>query len=306
MDGNKALAEIPRPNFRRALLLGGAGAVGKMLAKLLASYVQEITCIDLRSEEGCELGDVAAPSAALEHRMRSADLIVLALPDRLNEEVGPSVLKLARTDCLLVDTSSVKSGYAKVCLLHGSAEILSINPLFGPDLFLEGRSIAVSRVRTRTLAARFEWILRNAGAKVVSVSVDEHDRAAAVTQVVVHTILIASAQLIRDSNWNPATEFLTPLARTMLSMAARMFSGSPELYWAIQVRNPVAASARKAFLDHFAQLDRTIIGGDQGKFSETWKLASASIGDSMDELAREAADFYNHQNREQVKGKVKQ
>lgn len=286
-----------------ALLLGGAGAVGKMLAKLLSSYIREIRCIDLRQEEGCELGDVAAPSPALEHQIRCADLIVLALPDRLNEEVGPSILKLARTHCLVVDTSSVKSSYATVCLLHGSAEILSINPLFGPDLCVERRCIAVSPVRARTLAARFEWMLSNAGARVIRISVDEHDRAAAITQAVVHAILLTSARLIRDSSWNPVADFLTPPARTMLSMAARMVSGTPELYWAIQVRNPIAASARKAFLEHFAQLDRVILGGDQGKFAETWKVVSTSIGNSVDELAREAADVYRHQAERERKAK---
>ncbi|WP_271610676.1 prephenate dehydrogenase/arogenate dehydrogenase family protein [Bradyrhizobium sp. CCBAU 21359] len=266
-----------------------------MLAKLLRSYVQEIRCVDVRPEEGCQVGDAAAPSPALEHQIQSADLIVLALPDRLNEEVGPSILKLARTDCLIVDTSSVKTRYATVCSLHGSAEILSINPLFGPDLCVEGRSIAVSRVRSRTLAVRFERMLSNSGARVVSVSVDEHDRAAAVTQAVTHAILLTSARLFRESGWSPAPEFLAPPARAMLSMAARMLSGSSELYWAIQSRNPMAASARKAFLEHFAQLDRIILEGDQTEFSETWKLVLASIGNSADAFAREAAHVYRGQ-----------
>lgn len=280
--------------FARAVILGASGGVGRLLGGVLDGKVDRILRVDRLAADGQMVDDAEHPSPALADAIRAADLIVLALPDRVAQAAGPAVLRHASRDSLVVDTCSVKGPYADACRDQGTAEMLSINPLFRPDLGLAGHRVALTPLREGRRTACFEKLLTDAGGGTVRVDPTAHDRAAALNQAVVHALLFVFARAAEDASL--PSGFLTPPARTLLGAAARMLQGAPELYWAMQSQNPAAAEARGKIIRQLAAFDAMVCAGDARRFEHVWKQALEGLGEPAGDLAREAFDLYSRRD----------
>ncbi|MBM0274434.1 prephenate dehydrogenase/arogenate dehydrogenase family protein [Micromonospora tarensis] len=141
-----------RPAPRRCVVVGGAGAVGGLLADLLAGAGAEVCLVDRVPPVGSDhrhlTGDITALSAAgeappsLVAELAAADTVVLAVPEQVALTVIGPLLTLLAPGSLLVDTLSVKSRIASAVGAGPDpvqVQVLSINPMFAPSLGLPGR-----------------------------------------------------------------------------------------------------------------------------------------------------------------------
>ena len=113
------------------------------------------------------------------------------------------------------------------------------------------------------------------GARVVTVTADQHDRVAAAAQALTHAAVIAFGAALAELDVDIADlDRMGPPPHTaLLSLLARIASGAPEVYWDVQAANPYAPAARRALSRGVSQLTDVVEDGN-----------SAAFGDLLDRL----------------------
>lgn len=245
-------------------MIGGSGQVGRLFAALLAEAPGardgSVVCLDPVPPAAGPVpdgaatpgprwlrGDIRAPDDATAELIASADVLVAAVPEPVALAALPVLSRHMKPGALFVDTLSVKT---RICALvrDGLAgrPALSLNPMFAPALGFAGRVVAAVTLSEGPGVDEVLGLVRAAGAQVVAVSAEEHDRVTAVTQAATHAAVLAfglaAARLGVDIGLLRA--LAPPPHETLLALLARIVSGAPEVYWDIQEGNPRAAAAR--------------------------------------------------------------
>jgi 4-amino-4-deoxyprephenate dehydrogenase len=269
-------------------IVGGAGAVGGLLAEELADRFSRLTVIDRvlpRAGKMSEaiVADVTQPNAAARHVLRESDVVVLALPEQVALRGLPLIAPMLQTDCLLVDTLSVKTHFARaVHAMQPTREALGINPMFRPAGEIAGHAVAVVEIAAGLNADRFRVHLRDLGAELWDLTVEQHDRLLAALQVVVHAAMLGSGVALRELaiDLDTASALAPRPYAAMLSSLLRILNGTPEVYREIQVGNPYAEEARARLVDGVARVASSSTSGAAFKLlfhelRETFSVAAA-------------------------------
>jgi 4-amino-4-deoxyprephenate dehydrogenase len=261
-------AELP---FLRATIIGGNGAVGRLLGAALASSDNpELALIDCREGSSairgtiCITADARQPSAQMREVIAASDLVILATSEDVALDSLPSLLPLLRSEALLVDTLSVKSRIAALLASETvNCELLGINPMFAPDLGFSGRSVIVVPYAAKGRARHFQKLLSTWRATTVSMSAEEHDRACAALQVATHAAILGFAFALKASGYDPATvaAIMPPPHRTLLALTGRILAADPAVYHDIQASNPFAAEMRARLREAQATLEASVAAG---------------------------------------------
>jgi len=272
--------------WRRAVVVGGAGAVGSWFRRGLHEHTDELITIDRRIPiDGHHVtSDIEALSSDAEARLRAADLIVWALPEDVTERVLPELASSWPAATLLVETLSVQSAIA-ARLRDAPCQVLGVNILFAPSLDAHGRGIALIDIRHGEAVEAMIAMLTKTGARLVRLAAEEHDRAMASVQALTHAAIIAFGTALRDhADIDRLLAVATPPHRMLLGLLARIATGPPEVYLDIQHANPYARDARRALAAAAAGLDPI---GDGRAFTETLQSLGAWLGPAADVLAAE-------------------
>lgn len=281
------------------VVLGGSGQVGALFAGLLRRY-GPVVVVDVvpPSDGGAWVdSDAIAPTSACLAALREADVVVVALPERTAVAAIRTCAEALRPGTLVVDTLSVKRSVA-ACLAEVAAtrdvEACGVNPMFAPALGFAGRAVAVVRIaagpRTATLLSR----IAGAGARVVEVSPDAHDRATAVLQAATHAAVLAFGQVVaaHSGDVGVLVDLAPPPHLTMLALLARITGGNPEVYWDIQCGNPYAESARRALAIAVADLDGVLTTQRQEIFAEWLRRIDERLGGDADLLREHCRNLF--------------
>lgn len=284
----------------RCVLVGGNGAVGRLFAGALVAAGRELVIVDAAPAADTtvrRLGryvslDVREPAPALSETLAGADCVVLAVPETVALEALPHLLTALPAGGLLADTLSVKTAYAQAALAAAApVELLSLNPMFAPALGFAGHAVLAVELapgpRSRALLA----LLRTQAEIVTVPDAMAHDRMTAALQVAAHAGLLgfglALAQL--DGDLDALLPAAPPPFLALLSLLARIASGSPETYADIQRANPFGAEARAALASGLARLDAAALDEDPKRLEALIAQSGAVLGPHRDALAAQAA-----------------
>jgi prephenate dehydrogenase len=281
----------------RCVVVGGAGAVGGLFVDLLLSAGADVLVVDVAApaEVAYARADICAMDDGLLADIRRADIVVLAVPERVALAAVPALAPQLRPGCLLVDTLSVKTGIVAALAAHGPhLEAVSVNPLFAPALGIVGRTVAAVVVRDGPRARALLDAVGQCGGRVVEVGADEHDRVAAVTQALTHAAVLAFGLALDELG--VAVEDLgavaTPPHLTLLAVLARISSGRPETYWDVQASNPHARRARTALAAGLTTLADAAEHGTGAEFAAIVERASQSLGPARDVYTRICEELF--------------
>jgi prephenate dehydrogenase len=265
----------------RVVVLGAAGGFGRLFAALLPG---ELTGVDLAG--GVDLrADAADPNERLLALIRSADCVLVCLPEAAALQAIDRLLGVLATGALLVDTLSVKTQVAER-IDRDDVEVLSLNPLFAPDLGFRGQNVAAVPLqpgpRSQTLVAALE----HAGATVVTTTAADHDRRAAITQAATHAALLAYGLCLARAGYDPDPAFATPPHRVLLALVARVVTSDPEVYRHIQVDNPHAAQVREALTAALEEVSRR--AADPDEFAALFRSVREALEPMLDGLVAQS------------------
>ncbi len=275
----------------RFAIVGGNGAVGRLFTKALASddAGREVAIVDRTAVPPL---DVRSPSPALTDALGLADCVVLAVPEAVALDALPQVLDAMRPGALLVDTLSVKTPYLAAASAAGApVELLSLNPMFAPDLGLSGQAVLAVEPTGGPRSDELLALLRRDAAVVTVADAAAHDRMTAALQVAAHASLLGLGVGLTelDGDLDALLAVAPPPFVALLALLARIASGSPATYADIQLANPHAGEARAALAAGLARLDDAARGGDPAHVEALLAQVRTLLGDAREPLAAQAA-----------------
>jgi 4-amino-4-deoxyprephenate dehydrogenase len=290
--------------IRRTLVIGGLGQVGHLLAQSMRCSGIPVAIADsrpfastpaTREDEGFRYiqADVRSPSPELVSELRLSDCVCVCLPEQVTMDALASVLQHMSKGSLWVDTLSVKSEIARALNRHnGQAELLSLNPMFAPDLGWTNNAVAAVQISPGPKTRAFCDLISSWGARVVPIGAAEHDQLTAATQVATHAAVLAFGHCLLhlDFDVEKATQLATPPHRLLLGLLQRITQNNPEVYWDIQTWHPHAEAVRRQLAAGINRLQKAAT--DHGRdafdvlFTEIKTILDAER-DTLDAWARQ-------------------
>ncbi|MET9442328.1 prephenate dehydrogenase/arogenate dehydrogenase family protein [Streptomyces sp. NPDC006610] len=276
--------------IKRAVVVGGAGAVGRLFTERLLDSGARVTVVDTAEPEPGDgraarlRGDVTAVDFRLAAELGHADLVVLAVPEPVALKAIHGVAAEMRPDALLVDTLSVKGSVARAVRAEApGVQAVGLNPMFAPSLGFEGRPVAAVVINAGSRTEELLALVESWGARIVRVDEQRHDRLAAASQALVHAAVLSFGIALAgmDVPGEDLRAAAPPPANTLLALLARIASGTPEVYWDVQHGNPEAAPARKALADAVRRLADTVEHGTEADFADLLGELRTHLGDDL-------------------------
>lgn len=287
----------------RFVVVGGAGQIGRLFVELFAARGDVVVVDPAARPDGtgrvlCHRIDEPAPE--IRAALAAADTVLLALPETVAVDLVPVVADAMRAGALLVDTLSVKEKV--VAALAESARrcgllACSLNPMFAPALGVAGRPVAAVRVTPGDRVDDLLALLAAAGARLVEVTAEEHDRLTAVLQVATHASVLAFGDAVVASGLDVDTllGLAPPPHLTMLALLARIVTGQPDVYWDIQAGSEHAAAARDALRTGLRKLDQWVTDRDAAGFRAAFDHIGHHLDGHRDDLAGRCAELFSRQ-----------
>lgn len=248
-----------------------------MFARHLADSGYHVCVIDAfaRPAEGgprtrFERGDITDIGPSLAAMIRTAELVMLAVPEQVALTGLEGVLRVMTPGALLADTLSVKQRIVEAVLAaRADVQMVSLNPMFAPSLGIAGRPVAAVVVRDGPLAKELLGLIGAWGGRVVTMTSADHDRLAGSAQALTHAAVLAFGLALTElgAAITELDAIAPPPHQTLLALLARIVGGAPEVYWDVQSANPHAAPARAALDGGLRRLAAMVQDSDDAEFA---------------------------------------
>ncbi|TPV94287.1 MAG: bifunctional chorismate mutase/prephenate dehydrogenase [Myxococcales bacterium FL481] len=264
------LAQVPLTDEpKKIAIIGGQGAMGACMATLFSDLGHVVMIADRDTPLGSR--------EAVEH----ADVVVISVPivDTVDviRELGPYV----QDHALLTDVTSVKQAPVEAMLESTSASVVGTHPLFGPSVHsLQGQRVVMCPGRGQAWHDWLQAVFEARGLWVMDATAQAHDEAMAVVQVLVHfaTEVLGSTLADLGTSIEETLAFTSPIYLIELSMAARHFAQSPDLYASIQFSNPATRRVTDAFVAAAQRQRDAVAGRDREAIRAVFERVSDMFG----------------------------
>ncbi|MCX8091571.1 MAG: prephenate dehydrogenase/arogenate dehydrogenase family protein [Verrucomicrobiae bacterium] len=264
----------------------GVGLLGGSLGHALKqrALAQRVTGFVRRraSLRECErLGAVDEATLNLSEAVRDADLIVLCTPLAQMRPLAEQMRPALQPGAIVTDVGSVKASVVRdleTLVARAGGRFVGSHPLAGaektgvawarPDLFEGAVCVVTPTARTDAKALQqVESLWRALGARVLSLSPQQHDALLARSSHLPHVLAAALASLVLDHR-RPRTQSL--VCANGFRDTTRIASGSPEMWRDIALAN--RAHLRRALAEFIRQLQRiqTLLASGDAAALERW------------------------------------
>ncbi|QIS22157.1 prephenate dehydrogenase dimerization domain-containing protein [Nocardia terpenica] len=287
--------------IRRGVVAGGSGGVGRMFVELLVGHGVEVCVLDPVAPQPFSgstqwlCGDVTAPTTEVESQLAAADLVLLAVSESVALDAVPVLANMLAASALVGDTVSVKTRIVSAWSEHPACrQWVSLNPMFSPSLTMHGRSVAAVVSDPSPLAEELLKLVEAAGARIVRMEAERHDRLTAAAQVLTHATVLSFGAVMADLGVDIAelSRIAPPPFTTLLALLARITSGSSEVYWDIQSSNPFADNMRARLAEATERLQSLVRDGEDESFGASMCSLQRMLGDELTWYSRLCGEFF--------------
>ncbi|NBB92407.1 MAG: prephenate dehydrogenase/arogenate dehydrogenase family protein [Gammaproteobacteria bacterium] len=263
---------------QRALVIGGAGRMGRWVAAFLDGQGFDVIIADPSVE-----ADGEARFADWRDAPMDVGIIVVAAPLRISAEVLGELAQ--RTlHALVFDIGSLKSPLepALRAAARAGLRVCSVHPMFGPDTqLLSEKHVLLMDVGHSEAVEAARSLFADTLAEVVVIDIDEHDRLMAPVLGLSHALSIVFFTALADSGV-PA-ERLAQLSSTtfdrQLAIARGVAGENPDLYFEIQSLNRHGAGVREVLLEAVQTLVHAIEHDDAEAFRHLMERGREYLSD---------------------------
>jgi chorismate mutase / prephenate dehydrogenase len=272
---------------RSALLIGGAGKMGRWFAEFMASqgFAVEIADPAGKPPGFTHLADWR--ESTLKH-----DFIVIATPLGITDRILRE-LAVRRPKGVIFDVGSLKSPLRaglNALKSHG-CRVTSLHPMFGPDTeLLSGRHVIFVEAGSAEATAAARALFASTMVEQVVMSLDEHDRLIAYVLGLSHALNIAFFTALAESG--EAAPRLAQLSSTtfdsQLDVATKVAQESPELYYEIQSLNDYGSESLEALSQAIERLRSAVISQNFESFAALMRRGREYLEDRRSVTERRA------------------
>jgi chorismate mutase / prephenate dehydrogenase len=263
---------------RSALVIGGAGRMGRWFTEFLATQGWAVAVSDPAGPvEGVPWhADWREPA-------RSAELIIVAAPLAATAAILRGLVALRPTG-LVIEIGSIKAPVAGPLaeLRDAGVSVASIHPMFGPDVrLLAGRHVLLIDIGAPAAQAAARALFEQTSAGLAEMSLEQHDRLVAWVLGLSHATNIAFFTALAGSGRGIAelAAFASTTFGAQLRVAARVAQENPELYFEIQSTNPHGIEPLQALARAAAAVERAVNTGDGPQFAALMRAGAAYLED---------------------------
>ena len=256
-ERDRVVAEA-KGDGRRALVIGGAGKMGRWFADFFASQGFATTVADVTIEDG--------PGRV------NYDVIVVAAPLAVSGRILAQ-LAVLKPKGLVFDIGSLKSplidGLAE--LRSAGCRVTSLHPMFGPDTrLLSGRHLIFCDAGDAQATDDAKELFAATMVEQLDMGLDDHDRLIAYVLGLSHALNIAFFTALAESG--EAAPRLAKMSSTtfdsQLLVSAAVAQDNPHLYFEIQNLNKFGLGPLDALCDAARRIRETVADGDEQAFVE--------------------------------------
>ena len=251
---------------RRALVIGGAGKMGRWFAEFFTSQGFATAIADVTVEDG--------PGRFRNWTEAGVDydVIVVAAPLAVSGRILAQ-LAVLKPRGLVFDIGSLKSP-----LIDGLEElrvagcrVTSLHPMFGPDTrLLSGRHLIFCDAGDAQATADAKELFAATMVEKLDMSLDDHDRLIAYVLGLSHALNIAFFTALAESG--EAAPRLAKMSSTtfdsQLLVSAAVAQDNPHLYFEIQNLNKFGLGPLDALCDAARRIRETVADSDEQAFVE--------------------------------------
>jgi len=277
--GNQETHQLARSGHGQgapALVIGGLGRMGAWMSRYLDTVGYTVDVADPVQAE--------TPFNVVDDWERVIDdyhVIVVAVPLRPSNAVLHRLAELEPKG-LVFDIGSLKSPMESglKALADAGCRVCSVHPMFGPDeIGLSGRHILFCDVGHGEALAEARALFAHTAADCVDLSLSEHDEVMAWVLGLSHLVNIAFAGALAESG--EAVPLLRSISSStfnaQLSVAAKVVSENPHLYFEIQQGNAMTGDVVERFRKVLDDLARAVRVGDEISWTRAMERANRRI-----------------------------
>jgi chorismate mutase / prephenate dehydrogenase len=252
---------------RRALVIGGAGRMGRWFTEFLATQGWSVAVAD-PAGSGCPACHGTRTGASRRARPNSS-----SSPPRLRpRRPFSTALVELRPPGLIIEIGSIKAPVASALarLRDAGVAVASIHPMFGPDVrLLAGRHVILVDIGAPEAQAAARSLFAQTSAGLAEMSLEQHDRLVAWVLGLSHAANIAFFTALAGSGRSIAelAAFASTTFGAQLGVASRVARENPELYFEIQSTNPHGIEPLRALATAAAAVERAVTAGDGAAFA---------------------------------------
>lgn len=244
-------------DIEKIVIVGGAGALGKIFADMFSKSGYTVSILEQNDW----------PDAV--NILQNANLVLVAVPIKLTEEIITKLGEIIPADCVLADVTSTKQNPLNAMLKSHQGPVVGLHPMFGPDVQSLVKQVVV--VCNGRHPEHYQWLveqMRVWGAVLHHSAAQDHDNAMAFIQVMRHfSSFVYGAHLAgEDPNLEQLVAFSSPIYRLELEMVGRLFAQDPELYAGIIFSNKESIGLLKRFRDRFDDALTLLEDDNKGEF----------------------------------------
>ena len=248
---------------QRALVIGGAGKIGRWFAQFLSSQGFAVEVADPAANDAVRTD---WHTSALDH-----EFIVVATPLGATDAILRQ-LAARRPSGVVFDVGSLKSplrgGLEALCA--AGVRVTSLHPMFGPDTeLLSGRHVIFIDLGSGDALPRARALFAPTMVEQVVMGLEEHDRLIAYVLGLSHALNIAFfTALARSGESAPRlVQMSSTTFDAQFDIAAKVAQESPQLYFEIQRLNDYGAESLDALAQAVDGLRSAVQNGDQIRFT---------------------------------------
>lgn len=283
---NQSEATFPSstPEPKTWLIVGGAGGMGSLYARLAKKSGHEVRTLDKNDW----------PNA--QELVQGADAIILSVPIHLTKKVIGDLSPHLTSGQILCDFTSLKADYVQAMLDSHDGPVLGLHPMHGPDMRQVSRQLMV--VCEGRNAEAGEWLIEQFelwGMRIKRADAQLHDRAMHLVQGLRHFVALLHASFMNRHDLKPEDmlDFSSPIYRAELMMTGRIFAQDASLYADIVFSDEERITLLKDFLEHHSQLAEMVKSGDKIAFVREFETATDFFGDFADQALKESGYLIN-------------
>lgn len=265
-------------SINNIVVIGGGGALGKVLVGLFQSSTYQVSVI--------EKEDWPNRKALL----KDADAVIVAVPINQTTQII-SELPTLPEHCVLADVTSIKLAPLDAMLKVHKGPVVGLHPMFGPDA--PGMIKQVVVVCDGRRSDDYQWLIQQMlvwGAQIHQTLASTHDEAMAFIQVMRHFSTFVYGQHLQQENPNLSEliAFSSPIYRLELAMVGRLFAQAPTLYADIIFNNVDNIALLKRFHQRFGEAIEILESGDKASFIERFTEVENWFGDYAKQCLRDS------------------
>ncbi|RQD79389.1 MAG: prephenate dehydrogenase/arogenate dehydrogenase family protein [Methanocalculus sp. MSAO_Arc1] len=257
-----------RDDGKNVVIIGGTGQMGRLFQAIF-------------EEAGC-LVEVTGRASAEEYRAlaQAAGVVLVTVPIQATEAVIRDIAPVLKPDQLIADLTSLKV-MPVAAMMESDAQVIGLHPLFGPNMAtLRGQKMIMTPVRADDRThAWLSGICMAAGMHLHETSPEEHDRAMAIMQGLVHVQSISLAHTLRIMNLRipDLLPFATPNAHASLAFMARTLAQDPDLYGGMLLGNPDLDLVIRTYISSMKEIGDCIRDKGEEEFRQEFEADSTFV-----------------------------